>query len=249
MKEKIYTIPVNDAFLSGDECPFCFMEREEEQHALRYAVGPGASYMEPEVRSITNRTGFCRCHSKMVYDYGNALGAALILQSHFAEILEDFDQETAQFEAPAKKSLFSKKAPAGEQLHHRLARRVDSCFVCEKIDYNMDLRYRTFFGLLKEEEFRTRVTASKGFCLRHFAKILELAETQLPSSQREWFYRELFPLMKGHLIRVKEDLDWFVAKYDYRNAGADWKNSRDALQRTIQKLEGIHPADPPYRME
>ena len=79
MKEKIYTIPVNDAFLSGDECPFCFMEREEEQHALRYAVGPGASYMEPEVRSITNRTGFCRCHSKMVYDYGNALGAALIL--------------------------------------------------------------------------------------------------------------------------------------------------------------------------
>ena len=113
----------------------------------------------------------------------------------------------------------------------------------------MDLRYRTFFGLLKEEEFRTRVTASKGFCLRHFAKILELAETQLPNSQREWFYRELFPLMKGHLIRVKEDLDWFVAKYDYRNAGADWKNSRDALQRTIQKLEGIHPADPTYRME
>ena len=55
--------------------------------------------------------------------------------------------------------------------------------------------------------------------------------------------------MIGLLIRVKEDLDWFVAKYDYRNAGADWKNSRDALQRTIQKLEGIHPADPPYRME
>lgn len=249
MKEKLYTIPVNEGFLSEDECPFCFMEREAERSAIRYVAGPGASYMEPEVRAATDRTGFCRCHSKKLYDYGNTLGAALILQTHYAGILEEFQEEAKHFEAPPKKALFSKKAPAQEGYRHRLARQVDSCYICDKIDYNMERYYHTFFALLKDEEFRSRVSASKGFCLRHFAQLLEVAEDKLPNAQREWFYREVFALMEAHLIRVKEDLDWLIAKYDYRNAGADWKNSRDALQRTMQKLEGIHPADPPYRME
>jgi hypothetical protein len=55
--------------------------------------------------------------------------------------------------------------------------------------------------------------------------------------------------MEKNLVRVKEDLDWLIAKYDYRNAGADWKNSRDALQRAMQKLEGLYPADAPYKKE
>ena len=248
MKEKLYTIPVNDGFLSQDECPFCFMEREEEQRAIRYAVGAGASYMEPEVRGATDRTGFCRCHSKKIYDYGNTLGAALILQTHFAGILEEFEAEAERFEMPPKKSLFGRKTAPKEGYRHRLARQVDACFVCDKIEYNMQMCFQTFFVLIKDEEFRSRVTACKGFCLRHFARLLETAETELPNSQREWFYREVFALMRDNLTRVKEDLDWLIAKYDYRNAGADWKNSRDALQRAMQKLEGIHPADPPYQM-
>ena len=125
---------------------------------------------------------------------------------------------------------------------------TNACFICGKIEYNMRLCFQTFFALIRDEEFRARVTASKGFCLRHFARLLDTAESELPNSQREWFFREVFALMKDNLTRVKEDLDWLIAKYDYRNAGADWKNSRDALQRTIQKLEGLHPADPPYQM-
>ena len=249
MKEVIETAPVVEAFESGDECPFCYLERWTEQRAINYVAGPCASYMEPEIRGITNRHGFCSNHVKKLYDYGNTLGAALILQTHYAGILEEFQEEAKHFEAPPKKALFSKKAPAQEGYRHRLARQVDSCYICDKIDYNMERYYHTFFALLKDEEFRSRVSASKGFCLRHFAQLLEVAEDKLPNAQREWFYREVFALMEAHLIRVKEDLDWLIAKYDYRNAGADWKNSRDALQRTMQKLEGIHPADPPYRME
>ena len=29
---------------------------------------------------------------------------------------------------------------------------------------------------------------------------------------------------------------------------ADWKNSKDAIQRGMQKLKGGCPADPPYKM-
>jgi len=37
--------------------------------------------------------------------------------------------------------------------------------------------------------------------------------------------------------------------FDYRQQGADWKNSKDAVRRTMQKLRGGYPADPPYKPE
>ena len=69
MREQIDTIPVNEAFASDDECPFCYLERMSEQRTIRYVLGPGASYMEPDIREITNRQGFCGGHYKKLYDY------------------------------------------------------------------------------------------------------------------------------------------------------------------------------------
>ena len=247
MKEKLYTIPVNEAFDAHDECPFCFLERDAEQRTLRYVLGPGASYMEPEVRGETDQVGFCTHHIKKVYDYGNTLGSALILQTYYACLLEEFQEEVAKFTPPAQKSLFGgRKKTETEPWWQRLERKTESCFLCNRLDYHMERYYHTFFYILKEEEFRRKVEQSKGFCLRHFSQLMKLAEDQLPNAQRDWFYGTVPALMEEHLIRVKEDLDWLVAKYDYRNAGADWKNSRDALQRTMQKLQGSYPADPPY---
>ena len=81
----------------------------------------------------------------------------------------------------------------------------------------------------------------------HFAQLLEVAEKKLPKKDRAWFYPAVYKLMRENFQRVKEDLDWMIAKYDYRNASAPWKNSKDALSRAMQKLEGIYPADPPYK--
>jgi len=248
MKEQIHTIPVNEAFEAVDECPFCNMERTVEQSAIRYVLGPAASYMEPDVRGATDKAGFCGAHMKKMYDYGNTLGNALILQTYYARLLDEFHLAAATFEMPPKQPILGKKKPmTGERYWQRLQERVDSCYLCDKIEYNMSRYYHTFFVLLKEEEFRKKVEGTKGFCLRHFARLLREAEDKLPNAQREWFYETVLPLMEQNLIRVKDDLDWLVAKYDYRNAGADWKNSKDALQRTMQKLEGIYPADPPYQ--
>ena len=106
----------------------------------------------------------------------------------------------------------------------------------------------TFFVMLKDEEFRSRVENCKGFCMRHFLKLMEEAQQELSNANREWFYTTVISLMRDNLVRVKEDLDWFVGMFDYRQAGSDWKNSRDAVSRTMQKLQGLYPADPPYKM-
>ena len=249
MKEQIDTIPVNDAFAAEGECPFCWLERKAEQSTIRYVAGPGASYMEPDVRAATDKAGFCATHMEKLYDYGNTLGSALMLQTYMAGLLEEFQLEREHFVMPEKHGLFHKKKSEEEPWWQRLQKRQESCFICERVQYHMHRYFHTFFVMLKDPEFRKRVENCKGFCIKHFAKLMELAEKELQNGQREWFYPTVLALTEDNLIRVKQDLDWLIAKYDYRNASASWGNARDALPRTMQKIQGIHPADPPYKKD
>jgi len=249
MREQIDTIPVNEAFATNDECPFCYLERQAEQRAMRYALGPGASYMEPDVRAATDSRGFCRTHYKKMFDYGNSLGSALVMQTYFVGLLKELEIQAADLELPAKRGLLSKKPLEETGLLTWAKEKNSTCFLCDKLEYNMNRYYVTFFHLIKDEEFRQKVDAGKGFCMHHFAQLLEAARQHLPNGQREWFYETVCRLMKENLARVQGDLDWFIAKFDYRNAGADWKNSKDAVSRSMQKLRGGYPTDGPYKMD
>lgn len=109
MKVELHTSPVAEAFLSQDECPFCRLEKEAQQRAIRFFAGPSASYMEPGIRGLTNRLGFCSDHMKKLYDYGNVLGTALMLQSHMEDILLDLAERSKQPEKAEKTGFFQKK--------------------------------------------------------------------------------------------------------------------------------------------
>ena len=249
MKEHLETIPVSEAFEAGDECPFCHLERQVEQKAIRYALGPGASYMEPDVRAATDAAGFCRQHYKKLYDYGNSLGNALMLQTYMIGLRRELSAQLDSLELPDKRGLFSKK-PAQELPLLQWAKRKNStCFLCDKLSYNMRRYYATFFHLIKDAEFRAKVEGGKGFCMHHFAELLEVAQEKLPNSQREWFYTTVGEQMRQNLGRIQEDVDWFVDKFDYRNASAPWKNSKDAVSRAMQKMKGGYPADKPYEAD
>lgn len=248
MKEQIHTIPISEAFSSNDECPFCYIEREAEQRLLRLTLGASASYMEPEMRRVTNKYGFCRGHYKKMFDFSNALGNALIMQSYMGGLIEEMQYVRAEQRVPGKKGLLRKKEERQEDPMLTWAKqKQSSCYICDRLKETMDRSYGVFFSLLKEGEFRQRVESCKGFCMGHFAQLLEAAQTRLPGKYHDWFYATIPELMQKNLERVKGDLDWFTAKFDYRNASADWKNSRDAVQRSMQKLQGGYPADPPYR--
>lgn len=106
----------------------------------------------------------------------------------------------------------------------------------------------TFLYMLRSDAgFRERLLESKGFCLRHFADVLQVCEENLkPQEKQEWIPR-LGELMIRNLDRVQEDINWLIEKYDYRNKDADWRQSQDAVQRTMQKTAGGYPADPVFR--
>ena len=52
--------------------------------------------------------------------------------------------------------------------------------------------------------------------------------------------------MKENYQRLQEEVTWFTDKFDYRNKDKDWGNSKDSIQRCMQKLGGGYPADEPF---
>ena len=90
MAEKLYTIPVNDAFDMDCECPVCEMYKKLENDNLDYTLGP--SYMEEDVRAMTDKTGFCADHVKKMYERGNRLGMALMYQTHTVSVLKNLEK-------------------------------------------------------------------------------------------------------------------------------------------------------------
>ncbi len=253
MKEKLYTIELNDALKAEDECMFCWLERKLEQENLEFVLG--ASYMEDDIRAETSRKGFCRHHIKMMYDYGNNLGNAWILKSRLEYLNQELKKQMAHY-TPGKSAGFLERlkrpespAAAGRSAAEAWLRsQEDHCYVCGRMREIYERMLDTFLYMLRSDaRFRERLLESKGFCLRHFADVLQVCEENLkPQEKQEWIPR-LGDLMIRNLDRVQEDINWLIEKYDYRNKDADWRQSQDAVQRTMQKTAGGYPADPVFR--
>lgn len=257
MKEALYKIPLHDAFSSQDECPFCIIERDLENKALDFVVGSD-SYMQSDIREQTDKTGFCRTHLKKMFDFGNAQGNGLILNTHYRKILAELKGEFAKYK-PAKASLkekipFMNNGYDFENPVDPIAiwchKKDQSCYVCDYVKNTYDRYFDTFFYLYKKEpEFTELVKNCKGFCLHHFGHLMEASRTSLSEKEALALSQLVFPIMEKNLLRVQEDVSWFCDKFDYRNKDADWKNSKDAIQRGMQKLRGSYPDAAPHKQD
>lgn len=252
MEEKLYTIPLTEAFEANDECPFCYVEREIENDLLDFVLGSASSYMESDVRAMTDREGFCRIHLKKMFDYGNTLGNGWILKTHFEQINYELKNQIKMF-APSKTSFMDKfkKKGADAEKENPIARwaklRDKSCYICKRFDDTYKRYQDTFFHMYKDGTMYNMIERGKGFCLHHFGELCGMADTELSGKQKEEFYPLLFGVMERSMERVGEDVSWLVEKFDYKNKDADWKNSKDAIQRGMQKLRGGYPADTPHK--
>jgi len=259
MKERIDSIPINDAMNEAGECPLCYIEKKVEDNALDYVLGSGSSYMEYDTREMTDKAGFCRAHFKKMYDYGNTLGNAWILSTHYDNVIREMSEQFKQFKPEKRKRGInlpisvagrknSKASGSDNSIVEWINFRNRSCFICENVKRSFDDYIKVFFGMYKKDlEFRQKVVDSQGFCLSHFGVLCEAADENLNEEQLKEFYSDLCPLMLENMKRIKEDVAWLIEKYDYRNKDADWKNSKDANQRAMQKLKGGYHHLPPHQ--
>lgn len=234
MKETLYTIPVNDAFNTDCECPVCSMYRDIEKDVIEFTMGP--SYMEDDIRMKTDKSGFCSKHITMLYNHKNRLGLALMLDTHLKYTIGQLDKNNpASAKAP---SLFRKST--GDDKIEWLKKINNSCFICDRIKGTFERYIATVFHLYETDpDFRAKLCKSKGLCSEHYALLYDSAAKYLGGSNFSEFISDITTLYKENLIRIEEELEWFTDKFDYRNADAPWKNSKDALPRTIIKTNGV----------
>ena len=248
MRYHIDTIPVWDAMKLDGECMMCALERKTElSEAERYL---GASVMEPDIRVKVNDRGFCRKHHAMLFSMSNRLGHALMLESHMIENREKLEKISASLSRSAAQL---KDAGIGDKLSGKTktataeilkqAQAVNgmagACLMCETIEENMNRYVHTFFHLYQNDsDFRRRFEESKGLCLPHLGKLLETATEELGAKDLGRFTETVIRLEKENMDRIQEDISWFIKKFDYRYEKESWKNSKDAVERTVNKVRG-----------
>jgi hypothetical protein len=237
LKEKLYTIPVNEAFETDCECPVCAMRKKLETNAIDFTMGP--SYMEDDIREATSRMGFCEKHLEQLYKNQNRLGLALILKTHMDKIVRDVEKHSGSGMKFSSPSLFKKKGETSGVVSY-LKELEDNCFVCDKINGTFERYIATIFHLYHTEEgFRKKFSASKGFCTSHYKTLYASAPEHLSGDELNDFLKELNRLYLENMKRVRDDLEWFINKFDYRYTDEPWKNAKDALPRSMQKTNSI----------
>ena len=233
MKEKIHTIPVNDAFDAGSECPVCSMYRDLERRAVEFVLGP--SYMEDDIRAKTNELGFCSTHLDMLLKEKNRLGLAMILKTHLDTQLKASEKYT---KARIKPRSLLKDDPAEVSSWARV--QAGTCFICAKID-NLFPQYvdTTVYLYQHEPEFREKYGKCKGFCGEHLADLIDAARKRLKGEELQYFYDLTMKLYRDGLLRVRNDLEWFAQKFDYRFRDEPWKESKDSIERAAVKTNSL----------
>lgn len=248
MRYHIDTIPVWDAEKIEGECLLCALKRRVELQQVEYSLG--ASVMEPDVRIQVNRKGFCRHHQRLLFSRDNRLGHALMLESHLTETRARMDKAFKHVSSAAHGAStasiidrISGRAPspakALESAINELEALDQTCIVCEAIDDNMNRYLHTFFHLYQNDaDFRKHFERSKGLCIPHTVQLLRLAPSELPNRELAPFVDLLRRLETEAFDRIQEDVSWFIKKFDYRFHDEPWKESKDAVERSVNKLRG-----------
>ena len=186
----------------------------------------------------------------MLFGMSNRLGHALMLESHTIETRERMAAAFAKLNSAAEQlqnvgaiGKLGGKARGAETIVMEQAAALhemaDSCLMCETIEENMNRYLHTFFHLYKNDtDFRNRFQNSKGVCLPHSARLLETAVGELSSRELADFIKVLTRLQTENMDRMQEDISWFIKKFDYRYEKESWGNSKDAVERTVNKLRG-----------
>ncbi len=233
MKEKIYTIPLMDAYHTDCDCVFCYLEDKIVREELDYTLGD--SMMEPDSRIQSNELGFCAQHLKQLYDSGNRLSLALMISTHMEHIQQKLDQ--VKIKEAGKRKFFQKEA--GVVPMDNVLKSTTRCVICEKLKEIRGHYVDVFYYLWeKEPSFRDTVKAANGMCLYHMTEIIKGANNHLKTESSLQLAEVLLSQQKREMAENIRKVKGFIDMFDYRNQGKDQSEFKDALPPALNRLRG-----------
>lgn len=230
MKERIYTIPITEAFESECLCPVCLLQKKLEEESIEYSVG--AAVMEPDFRIKTNKKGYCAYHWSKLAEQSKALPLALTLQTHAEQQNKVLDLKPSGFKKKTEKMR--------AQLHiENINKMLGECVICERVDYFTEKYIDNIIYLWKKEESFRSLFERQNFCLPHFAKLTEYAIKQLSDKDFAVFYNNILENEKEFLQTIYSNISEFSNLFDHRNTNTNpTPNVKGAVRRTIQVYSG-----------
>lgn len=237
MKYQIDTIPVWEALEFQGNCMLCTLQAKTEAGEIARVLG--SSVMEPNVRVHTNEHGICRKHQQMMFESGNRLAHALLMDTRAVELLRKLEK----IKATAGRSREAK----GEAIADKLRALSACCVVCETLHTHMTRYIFTLLYLWKNDpKFKQKFGDSNGICIPHAADLIEASGKHLNTQQCKEFIEVCLNLLCDHLTEDEKELLWFTQKFDYRNQDKPWNNSKGAIERTVNRLRGYCLGEVPY---
>lgn len=228
--ERIYTIPVNEAFEAsaenGEKCPFCSLFSKLQDDEVDLILG--ASMMEPDVRIKTNESGFCSRHFSMLFEGGKRLPLALMTESHLARVRE-------RTKPGALSGLFAAKA--GASLIKTVGDINSSCYLCDRIGHNFSLMIETAALLWQtEEQFRRKTEGIPFFCLPHYERFLAAAKERMSGKEFGEFFGAVSKIEDRYLEGLNDDVSAFCKSFDYRQGD---EPLNDAQKRAPERAKAF----------
>lgn len=236
--EKIYMIPVNDAYNEPGGCPICRLRDKAEYSDLEYYLGP--SLMEPDTRKITNKTGFCPVHmGKLNKAVTNRLGLGLVMHTHLKDFSEDLEPKL-KAAIPAKAGLIKGRSSDYKQKLLSTAdlidKRVATCPICEKLEDTMRHYVEVICWMYShDKDFKEKFGKAEFHCLPHTSLLLRQA-AKLSQNEASDFVEALYANNSQTFASLIDDVEFFTLKFDYRNTDKPWGTSKNAIQRSMRFL-------------
>ena len=227
--EQIYTIPINEAFENCEgktgKCALCEIYDKFDKDETEIILG--ASMMEPDIRKKTNEQGFCGRHYEKMMLAGKKLPVALMLESHLATVAE---------KVRVNRFIPGKSAKGSAAKIDRLSK---SCYICSRLDENFaKVLDNAVYLWVTDEAFKKKVSSQSCFCLPHYAAFLGAAKEGMSSSDFSAFSSSVRLVEEKYLEKVRENVSFFVKKFDYRYENEPWGDAKDAVEKAIGLLSG-----------
>lgn len=222
MKENIYTIPVNEAFSVSGGCPICRMKNALETSECERITG--AAMMEPDVRTETNKSGFCKKHFDSICESGKALPVSLILESHLDYIDRCFDY------VPPKRKY--------NEMASKLHIQNNDCYVCSRIKRFLSFEMDALFTMLSDADFQKKFDEAEYFCLPHLETLVSYAPARMGKKDSETFIKKLLDKERAYFSKLKTDVSDFAKTFDHRFSDEDFPNAKGSIERSIKAIIG-----------
>ena len=225
MSYPISTSIIYEKFQLNSECPLCELKETAEEQFVHQFLNDAV--MENSTRKKVNELGFCERHFNMLFSRPNKLSLALQIYSHLDKNILPHVYQTDNLKGALKQVEFIKKTSS-------------TCIICDLIEERMQKYYITFAKLYKNEQsFRDAIKNSNGFCLNHYAKLIEHASNA--GSLKAEYLNDITCVTEQNLERLNIELKVFCDSHDYRNSYKPLGSSATAINRMGIKLYGKPP--------